>query len=1123
MKTSRFPSRMILIATIAILTVSPLLGSSKARAWEEPLTVPTWEIYDPDHNPRFYAGRAYQGAQGRAYPYWMIDNLSENRVDKSYRAVYLENEYIKVCILPEIGGRVFSAVDKTNGYDFFYRQTVVKPALIGMIGAWIAGGIEWNFPHHHRPSVFMPIDYTFENHPDGSATAWVGEMEIRHRMRWIVGLTIYPGKSYIEARLRPINRTPFIQSFLFFANVGTHSNEDYQVLFSPETEYVTYHGKNEFAHWPVHDGTFNEIDYRGGVDLSWWKNHPEWTSMFAWDYETDYFAGYDHGKKAGTASVANHHVAPGKKFWEWSAGPRGELWDKIVTEKDGPELELMAGIYSDNQPDYSWLQPLETKEANIYWFPIRELGGLKFANIEGALNLELKPEGKAAIALNTTARHQGATVRLRAGDKVLYSQEIHIGPEEPFAAEVSVPAGTVAENLRLSLTDPSGKELLAYQPKKPKGEPMPEPVTPPLPPREIKTVEELYFAGLRLEQFFNPALEPDAYYEEALRRDPEDSRVNLALGIRNFKRGMFEDAEQKFRTALKRPTRNYTSPRDGEALYYLGLALRFQGKHQEAVAPLYKSTWSYAFHTPAYYQLAEISARQGNYAEALDHMKRARATNQWSERTADLKAALLRKSGRPAEALELTQETLKKDPLDFWAGYEQYLAKKTLGQADAGEQLKELQQLMRGDVQSYLELAVDYSHAGFLDDAIEVLNLLPRSGPKEPIGVAMVDYYLGYFWGEKGDKNRQAEYFTRAVKASPRYVFPFRLESIAVLKRASEVNPKDARAPYYLGNLLYDEQPAAALQEWEKSRALDPSFATVHRNLAIAYQQVEQDVPKAVASMERAVECDPSDARLFYELDVLYQRAGTAHAQRLAMLEKNRKTLENRDDAVSRLVLVYAQMAKYEDATKLLAERHFNVWEGSRGLRDAYEDVYLLKGLDHSRKGNHRAALAEFMKALEFPFNLEAEYPYRGGRMTEIYYFIATAQEALGEQEKAKEFYQRAVNAKQRAAWSFLRYYEAMALKKLGAEDRARELLDGLMKFASIEPGASVDFFSKFGEREPLNVRQARQHYLRGLVHLGRADAQAARAEFEQALGLDINQLWARALLREAGSQSGTW
>jgi tetratricopeptide (TPR) repeat protein len=305
------------------------------------------------------------------------------------------------------------------------------------------------------------------------------------------------------------------------------------------------------------------------------------------------------------------------------------------------------------------------------------------------------------------------------------------------------------------------------------------------------------------------------------------------------------------------------------------------------------------------------------------------------------------------------------------------------------------------------------------------------------------------------------------------------------------------------------------LKEWEKSRAIDPAFATVHRNLAIAYQQVERDLGKAVASMERAVECDPSDARLFYELDVLYERAGTPHDTRRATLEKNRATVERRDDAMSRLVLLHVQTGRYDEATRLLSERHFNVWEGSRGLRDAYEDAYLLKGLAHFRQRDYRAALEAYQKALDFPLNLENAWPYRGGRMPEIFFFIATAHEALGDDASARQFYGKAVEAKQQERWSDLRYYEAMALRKLGQDERAAALLAGLREFASVEPGSGVDFFSKFGEREPLNVRQARLHYLRGLVHKAQGDAAAARAEFEKALSLDVNQLWARVQLED--------
>ncbi len=1117
MKSHRYSVVTVLTLNILLFVVSSALMGMDVKVWEEPLVIPTYEVGPADLNPRFYAGRAYQGAQGRVYPYSMLDVVTDHRRDVTYNAVYLENEYIKVCILPEVGGRVFSALDKTNNHDFFYHQHVIKPALIGMIGAWISGGVEWNFPHHHRPSVFMPIDYILEQNPDGSGTVWVGELEFRHRMRWIIGLTLYPGKSYLEATLKPMNRTPLAQTFLFFANASAHSNPDYQVFFPPSTQYATYHGKNQFAHWPISHEVYNGIDYTQGVDVSWWKNHPEWTSMFAWNYEDDFFAGYDHGKGVGTVSVANHHVAPGKKFWEWSAGPRGELWDKILTETDGPELELMTGVYSDNQPDYSWLQPYETKVARIYWYPIRELGGIKEANLEGAVNLEVI-SGTIRFAFNTVREQRGAVAELRSHGKVIFEEKIDISPDSPFSKEIPLPAGTRDVDLKASLLSSEGTELIAYQPSAPKNDPMPEPVVPPSPPGEIKTVEELYLAGSRLEQFYNPALDPYPYYEEALRRDPGNYNVNVALGISYFKRGMFEEAEKKFLAAVERVTHNYTSPRSGEAYYYLGLVQRFLSKTDSAYDALYRATWSQAFHTAAYQQLAEVACERRDYSVALDHVNRAIVTNNLSTKSLNLKAATLRTLGREEEALEVASEVLAFDPLNFWARYELQLALRSLGQVHrADEELERLKVLMRDEVQSYLEVSVDYGNGGFWREAMEVLSHIIEDRDGDETLFPMVFYYLGYYSAKGGNQEQAQEYYQRAAKMSPDYCFPFRLESISVLKEAFSKNPKDARAHYYLGNLLYDHQPEEAIKEWEKSRDLNRTFAIVHRNLAIGYEQVEKDIPKAISSMERAVECNPNDPRLFYELDLLYEKGEVSAAKRLALLEAHRETVERRDDAMSRIVLLYVQTARYDEAIELLTTRHFHVWEGSRGLRDAYIDAYLMRGLDKSTAGRFQEALDDYQAALQFPFNLENAWPYRGGRTCELFYFIAAGYEALGEEEKAREFYQEAVEAKQRGDWSHLRYYQARALRKLGREDEAAELLDGLLEFASAEVGSSVGFFSKFGEKESLNVRKARNHYLSGLAYWGKGMEGKAKAEFEESLSLDAKNVWARIQLSRIG------
>ena len=846
--------------------------SESVRIWEEPLSVPTYRVGEPDLNPIFYDGRAYQGAKGAVYPYPLMDKLTDTRESRSYKAAFLENRYVRVCVLPEIGGRIFSAEDKTNSYDFIYHQHVIKPSLIGMLGAWISGGVEWNIPHHHRATTFMPVDYALKGNPDGSKTIWIGEIELRHRMKWLIGLTLYPDKSYIEATVKIFNRTPFANSMLYWANAAVHAGPDYQVIFPPGTEYATFHGKNQFSHWPISYEVFAGVDYTNGVDVSWWKNHPRPTSFFAWNYEDDFYAGYDHGKHAGTVHVADHHVVPGKKFFEWGNGPHGRMWDRILTETDGPYLELMTGAYSDNQPDYSWIQPYEVRTFKQYWYPLRQIGGVKNANLEAALNLEVTPENTAKIGFNTTSEHKGAKVLLKAEEKVIFEQEIDISSEKPFLKEVALPPFAKEEDLQLSLLSPANHELITYRPVRKVGAPMPDAVKPPPPPKEIETIEELYLTGLRLEQFHNPALEPCPYYEEALRRDPGDYRVNTALAILYCKRGLFNEAEEKLNRAIERATKNYTTPKDGEAYYYLGVALKSQGKYDAAYEAFFKATWYHAWHTAAYYSLADLECRKGDFSKALEFINLSISTHTLNTKALVLKAAILRRLRRLEEAEALASKITAMDPLDFWAANELYLAESSLGlKKEATRELNGLEDRMRGVAHSYLEMAVDYGNCGLYDEAVDVLSRLVDSNKGEARVYPLVYYYLGYFWEKKGDSEKALKYYRLGGKMPTDYCFPFQLESIDVLRSAVRNVPEDARARYYLGNLLYDLQPGNAIEEWEKSTGLDDTFAIAHRNLGFAYARIENDVPKAIASLERAVACNPKDPRLYLELDQLYE------------------------------------------------------------------------------------------------------------------------------------------------------------------------------------------------------------------------------------------------------------
>ena len=642
-----------------------LAADSSVQVYEQPVVIPTYLIGPPDPNPRFYSGGNSQGAQHRIYPYPAYDNLTTEKIDKTYTMVYLENEYIKIGILPEIGGKVFEAIDKTNGYNFIYRQHVIKPALISLLGAWISGGIEWDVPHHHRATSFLPVQYTIENNADQSKTVWVGELELRDRMRWAVGLTLHPGRSYLEAKFRMINRTPLPTSMLCFSNVAVSVNDAYQVIFPPSTQHVTYHGKRDFTTWPIATTRFNNTDFTAGVDVSWYKNHHSAMSMFAWNYQDDFLAGYDHGKNVGTMAIADHNVVPGKKFFTWGNGPGGLGENTLLTDNDGPYIELMVGAYSDNQPDYSWLAPFETREWTQYWYPFRDIDGVKNANIDAAVNLQVNDD-KATVGFYTTAQHSNATIALKLKDRVLLEEPVEIGPAKSYVKQIALPAGADEHDLRASLWA-DGRELVAYSPVKLPPEAMPRPVTNPPTPDQIKTNEELYLTGLRIEQFHAPGALPDPYWNEALGRDPGDVRVNTAMGIDAIKAGRFTDAENYLRTALARSTDRYTTPMDGDAFYYLGLALKDQGRNDEAFAQFYKSAWSAAWRAPGYFELAEIASERGDIDAALAYLDRSLEANALNVRALALQSTLLRSRNRKDESATAAASLEKVDPLDVGA------------------------------------------------------------------------------------------------------------------------------------------------------------------------------------------------------------------------------------------------------------------------------------------------------------------------------------------------------------------------------------------------------------------------------------------------------------------------
>ncbi|NBC65740.1 MAG: DUF5107 domain-containing protein [Bacteroidetes bacterium] len=1107
----RMLDRVLKSCVLGIVLFLPLqlLAQEAVKMYEEPLVLPTYKVGPADKNPIFYTDRAYQGAKGEVYPYPLQDNLTDDKVDKAWQGLFLENEFIKIAILPEMGGKLWYAIDKTNGYDFIYYNEQVKPALIGMLGAWTSGGLEWNIPHHHRASTYMSIDYEMVENEDGSKTIWVGEIERRHRMKWRVGYTLYPGKSYLETTIKLYNRTTLEHSFLIFANTAVHANEQYQVIFPPSTQYGTSHSKTTFTEWPISRQQYGAREEGKSVDVSWWKNHPTPISIFDFG-QGDFVAGYDHGQDSGTLIVGNPHIMTGRKFFEWGPGPAGSMWDDILTDTSGPYLELMAGAYSDNQPDYSWVNPTMVKSAKMYFSPLRNIRDVKKANIDAALNLEVS-DGQALLGVNTTQQFSESSVILRAGDEVIYREEKTISPNTPFYAEINLPGEIDTYDLSLHLEDVNGQEVIAYQPKNFRKKPMPETVSPPELPGEITTVEQLYREGLRLEQFYNPTLDPMQYYEEALRRDPNHSLVNTQLGLYYLKRGNFDLAETHLRTAVETVTQDYTAPKNAESLYYLGVTLFKQGDKNKAYDWLYKSTWDMAWYAPAYYLLAQIDISNGDYRKALTHLDRSISTNMLNNNALNLKSVVLRKLGRMNEVIEIAEKVTQDDPLNAWASNELYLA------SGNDEVLRALNHQMQDDVESYLELAVDYGNAGLFEEAISILNRAKNNGRPEINSYPMVYYYRGYYYEKLGEDDEASQSYEIAANMPSDFCFPYRFESADVLEAALQRNPDDAMAHYYLGNLYYDNIPERAVDEWQNSISIDDSFAIAHRNLAFAYAHIRGENEKAIQSMERALELNPDDPRYYAELDRYYENAGTSPEKRLANLEENHEIVKKDDSALAGEIGLLIFHGRFNKAIKILSEHRFRKVEGVGNIHNHWVDAHLLRGQEFLENGMYEEAMNDFKEALTYPRNLEVG---AGNREGEVYFFIAEAFEAMGQPDMAEEYYRKSTES--HYGWNEMKYRQALAYEKIGKSEEASDIYSGLIDRGQemLSGDRRTDFFEKFSGDQNENARLASAHYLIGLGEMGLGNQENARTRFERTLELNPAHLGAKMMMKSGNNKS---
>lgn len=1067
-----------------------VLDYGGVACWSEPVYIDTYEPGDPDKYPLFLDRRVYQGSSGKVYPMPFIDSIASSKEPRLWQAIHLENEYVRLMLLPEIGGRIHIGFDKTAGYDFFYRNNVIKPGLVGLAGPWISGGVEFNWPQHHRPATFLPVETSIERGDDGQVTVWHSDLDPLQRMRGTHGIRLRPGSSLLEVEARLYNRTDLPQTFLWWANAAARVHEKYQSFFPTDVRFVADHARRAITAFPRSDRSYYGVNYpvlaeaQPDADrIDFYSNIPVPTSYMITDTQDSFFGGYDHEADAGFIHWADRSISPGKKQWTWGNGPVGKAWDAHLTDTDGPYVELMSGVFTDNQPDFSYLAPGETRTFSEFWYPIRNIGPAQQANLDVAVSLQLVDEHCGVrVGVSSTSERAAVTVRVKVRGAIVHEWTAQISPLEPFTEIVRLNEPTDDADVTVQVVD-GATELISWSPRA-SSDDLEEPwaATEPAMPEDIESQDELYVTGIHLTQNRHPTRSAIPYFEEMLRRDPQDSRASVALGSSHYAKGQYALAEGFLKNALARVTRRNLNPPSGEASYRMGLVLERTGKLAEATERFGKAAWDKGWAHPAKLALARIALRTGRPSEALGHADAALRLDPASPEAKHLLVLAFAALGRHEESARHLASILAADSLDPVA----LALAGSLNTADAKTGLTVACWLARA---GQWQLALDLTDEGAHPGAHKVF------GNPEPLR-----HYLRAAWFEElGNADAATTERSAARTSDTTYAFPYGLDDLDALALALAADENDTVAHGLLGCWLLDAgRTVDALAHLETSTALGSTDPVVWRNAAIATVNTGAAAERADAYFQRALALSPHDPRLVFERAILASLRGEPAEEQLAAIERHNRSVFRRDDLTILYVNLLIDAGRAEEALDIMSTRNFQPFEGGEGLAlEAYDRA----AVHHARtimKDDPAGALALLTEGIDAPRNLgEGRHP--GHSMAERFVALGDAWERSGNTEAAAVAWGRACEQNtpltaDSAPPVPADYWKGIAHTRLGRHTEAESIWQNLEARADELESApdAPDYFATslpellLFETDTAAARSGRVNHLRSLAAYGR-------------------------------------
>jgi len=1056
----------------------------RTKVFVEELRLPTYAVGREDIDPPYF--------EKNVYPYPKNDFLTSDIESVKYKAVILENEYLRISILPELGGRVFSVFDKTSGKEVFYRNNVVKPALLGLRGGWISGGVEFNFLTNgtagHTVSTISPVDYLVKENVGGSATVLIGEMEQVSRMKWVVAITLCPGERLFEVGVKIFNRVFLPNRYYFWTNVSIPATENTRYIYPMNRAH--YYFYSMYRIWYRQDKYTGPYPILNDLDLSWQKNHVDSNDIFGLKVDEDFFGYYDYKNSVGAIHVADHNIVQGRKIWNWGNSDNAVFFSsKVLTDKDGHYAEIQSGRF-ETQGIFGVMDPLVHEDWKEYWYPVSNTNGFVYANKLAAINIQKsRRSDKIAlgISLSVTKEVKDATLQVSVGNSPVFEDKISISPERIYQKSLTIERDEAA---KVNLVSSAGEKLLTYTERR--VDERLELTKLPDKRKLLLAPQDFLLEGSRLERY-GEVVNAKKMYERAIELDREFVDGHLSLGKILLQMGLYDDAEKCFSKVLELDDHNE------EAFVYLGLSLRETERFRESEEALWKLFNSQKCSPLASYLLGEIRMNEREYGNAERSLRSSLKYNASNIRALNGLSCCLRKQGKYEEATEVLDVVLGLDPLNCFALYEVYKNRVSAKEEEeARGTLEKFRKMIDRTIHNCLETAIEYIRLGVLEDAIDILKLALES---ENGHRTLLLYYLAYCCLKHGDIEEAKEYASSAEKSGLDYCFPNKLEEEKMLREIVGSNIGGGKAHYCLGNILfskhrYDE----ALLLWEKAIELGVKYSVLHRNIGLALWKIKGNLGAAAKEYRAALELNKNDYRLYLELDELCQTLGL-HEERVERLESAPPSVLRNGNVLAKLASAYFDIGRAEKALEILMEnifpsREFGVIDLS--IWDLYHDACIELGLSKLRESKNGEALEYFRQATKYPHNLGTGEPHRRLNAAALYY-QGIVYEKIGGLDEAERSW-RDASAEEHEWWSELRYYRALSLQRLGKHSEAERIFDDMIRMA--DQNLRYEEFAYW-------------HFIRGLALKGKGRHSDSVEELEKALSMDPANRKCRRELRE--------